>query len=153
MSSELLDDLDYLDKKAPKPVYVGFWKRFVATGIDVVGLSVLLVCWTSVTELLGFILPSGANYFLQDVVTPVLLLLYFPLCESSRYQASVGKYILGMKIIDENGEKMTFWRALARVLSKMLSYSFASIGFIMIAFTDKKRGLHDMIASTYVVER
>lgn len=152
MNSELLDDLDYLNKTVPKQIYVGFWKRLLATFLDGIALSVMTTCWVAITELLGLVLPNMANYFLQDLGIPIFILLYFPLCESSNYQASVGKYILGMKIVDKEGKGITFWRASARLVSKVLSYTIASIGFLMIAFTDKKRGLHDLIVDTYVIE-
>ena len=41
--------------------------------------------------------------------------------------------------------------ALGREASKFLSTIILAIGYIMAAFTERKQGLHDMIASTYVV--
>ena len=44
-------------------------------------------------------------------------------------------------------------RALGRNLAKILSGLILCIGFLMVAFTGKKQGLHDMIAGTLVVSR
>jgi uncharacterized RDD family membrane protein YckC len=38
-------------------------------------------------------------------------------------------------------------------LAKFLSAMALGVGFLMVAFTDRKRGLHDMIAGTLVVRR
>ena len=57
-----------------------------------------------------------------------------------------------VSIINKNGERLGFFHALGRFLLKIISYIILLIGFIMIAFTEKKQGLHDIIASTYVVE-
>jgi uncharacterized RDD family membrane protein YckC len=156
MSSELLDDLndlDYLDKEAPEYIYAGFWKRLGAVILDGIAIFVILIIWVVVAELVGLVLPSGASYFLQEICIPIIMFLYFPLWESSSSQGSIGKQILGIKVIDKDGHRLTFWRALARFFAKFLSYSIGSIGFIMIAFMDKKRGLHDLIVNTYVVDK
>lgn len=153
MKSELLDDLDYLDQKIPEHIYVGFWKRLLAAFLDGIALFVILILWVAITELLGLVLPSEMTSFLEEFGMLIIVLLYFPLWESSSSQGSIGKQILGVKVVDKEGQRLTFWRALARSVSKILSYSIASIGFVMIAFMDKKRGLHDLIVETYVVER
>jgi uncharacterized RDD family membrane protein YckC len=42
--------------------------------------------------------------------------------------------------------------ATGRYFAKIISAIILGVGFLMIAFTDKKRGLHDMIASTLVIK-
>jgi uncharacterized RDD family membrane protein YckC len=153
MSSELLDDLDYLDQKAPKQVYVGFWKRLGATILDSVALSIILVFLGALTGLLALILPTSVIDFLQSVGSIVVVLLYLPLWESSSSQGSIGKQILGIKVVNKDGKRLSFWRALARFVAKWVSYMIFCMGFLMIAGMDKKRGLHDLIANTYVIER
>lgn len=153
MSSELLDDLDYLDREVVEQVYVGFWKRLGAAILDGVALSFILILWGGLTGVLGLILPDFLTNFLQEICTVIIALLYLPLWESSSSQASIGKQILGMKVVDEDGERLSFWRGLGRFAAKGLSYSVLWIGFFMIAFTEKKQGLHDFIANTYVVDK
>ena len=153
MSSELLDDLDYLDREIPKQIYAGFWRRLGAAILDSVALSFILMLWGGVTGVLGLMLPNVIILFLQDFCMVMIALLYLPLWESSSSQASIGKQILGMKVVDEHGERLSFWRALGRLVAKFLSYTILWIGFFMIAFTEKKQGLHDFIAHTYVIDR
>jgi uncharacterized RDD family membrane protein YckC len=54
-------------------------------------------------------------------------------------------------VTDLAGKMISFGRATGRLISKIFSAIIIYIGFIMIAFTDKKQGLHDMIAGTLVV--
>jgi uncharacterized RDD family membrane protein YckC len=78
-------------------------------------------------------------------------LLYYAWFESSRYQATPGKLAVGMIVVDLEGNRISFRKALVRNLSKIVSAAILDIGFIMIGFTEKRQGLHDMIAGTVVV--
>jgi len=79
--------------------------------------------------------------------------LYFALMEASAKQATLGKLALGIKVTDEAGNRVSFGRATGRFFSKILSGMILCIGYIMIAFTKKKQGLHDILAGTLVVKR
>ncbi len=78
--------------------------------------------------------------------------LWFTLAESSNWQASIGKKMVGLKVTDENGDRISFGKANARYWSKILSALIFFVGFLMVAFTGKKQGLHDKIAGTIVVK-
>jgi uncharacterized RDD family membrane protein YckC len=60
---------------------------------------------------------------------------------------------LGLIVTDTNGAKLDFTKALIRNLCKIISSLILCIGYIMAGFTDKKQGLHDMIANTLVVKK
>jgi uncharacterized RDD family membrane protein YckC len=67
--------------------------------------------------------------------------------------ATIGKKVLGLRILREDGvEPMGWGKAGMRLLGYMASGFILYIGFIMVAFTDRKRGLHDMIAGTVVIK-
>jgi len=67
--------------------------------------------------------------------------------------ATPGKKILNLRIIREDGiEPVGYGKAFLRLLGYILSGMIFYIGFIMIAFTDRKRGLHDMVAGTNVIK-
>jgi uncharacterized RDD family membrane protein YckC len=76
--------------------------------------------------------------------------LYFAIMESSSIQATVGKLAVGVVVTDLNGERISFLRATGRYFAKILSAMILMIGYIMVGFTERKQGLHDMIASTLV---
>ncbi|MGA9497765.1 MAG: RDD family protein, partial [Terriglobales bacterium] len=76
--------------------------------------------------------------------------LYEAFMESSSYQATLGKMIFGMKVTDLYGNRISFGRATGRHFAKWLSGMILGIGYIMVAFTERKQGLHDLLAGTLV---
>ena len=81
----------------------------------------------------------------------ILLMVYWTLMESSRFQASFGKLALGMTVTDMHGKRLTIPRAAGRNLLKFLSALILFIGFFMAAWTRRKQALHDRITTCYVV--
>jgi uncharacterized RDD family membrane protein YckC len=80
----------------------------------------------------------------------VLNWLYFAVLESSSMQGTLGKKALGMIVTDLDGAPIGFGRATGRYFAKILSALIMMIGFVMVAFTARKQGLHDLIAGTLV---
>jgi uncharacterized RDD family membrane protein YckC len=141
--------------------YGGFWIRVVAAIID--GLLLGIVVWP-VLGILGLSIglagsqvsmPEIGVHLVRGIVAWVLFMgagwLYEATLESSSKQATVGKMALGLKVTDEFGNRISFARASARYFSKILSRVILMIGYIMVGFTQRKQGLHDMIAGTLVV--
>jgi len=58
---------------------------------------------------------------------------------------------LGIIVTDMEGRRISFGRATGRYFAKIISAIIIYIGFLMIAFTERKQGLHDMIADCLVV--
>ncbi|MFC6996006.1 RDD family protein [Rufibacter roseus] len=141
--------------------YAGFWRRFVAAVIDsfVIGIP----NWIITTFIIGGTMATTefnpdnpfailAAMSTSMMLTAVLTILYSSIMESSSWQATLGKRALDMKVTDENGQRISFGRALGRTLSKYLSTFILFIGYIMAAFSSRKQALHDKIASTLVVK-
>ncbi len=128
--------------------YAGFWRRVAAALID--GLLVGIVSWIVTAIFSG--ISDGAEATAQILVF-VAAYGYYAGMESSSYQATVGKIALGIQVTDLNGNRISFGRALGRNLAEILSALILLIGYIMVAFTAKKQGLHDMIAGTLVVKK
>lgn len=131
-------------------VFAGFWKRVGAYFIDYVILM--------------------AGYFVLAIVLTLLMtkseaawstafLLFFILCpwlyaalfHSGPRQATPGKQALSIKVTDLNGQRISFGRATGRFFAEMITGMTLGIGYVMIAFTQKRQALHDVIASTLVV--
>jgi len=121
-------------------VFAGFWIRVAAAIIDWLVVTVATGILVSVT--FG---PPG--FFLGFVGT----WLYEALMTASEKQATLGKLLMGIIVTDEAGNQLTFGRATGRHFAKYLSGLILFVGYIMVAFTDRKQGLHDMIAGTVVV--
>jgi len=83
----------------------------------------------------------------------VLYWLYFALMDSSSTQGTLGKMAVGIKVCDMNGQRLSFGHATGRYFAKILSGLTLMVGYVMVAFTEKKQGLHDMVASTLVVRK
>lgn len=99
---------------------------------------------------------EAASPLLTVVIYAVYFLasaLYFAGMESSKHQATLGKIALGIKVSDNEGRRLSFSHALGRWFSTSLSYLTLYIGFLMAAFTERKRALHDMVSGTLVVDR
>ncbi|MGB3711821.1 MAG: RDD family protein [Erythrobacter sp.] len=138
----------------------GFWIRVLAYLIDFV---ILLVAQTILLTIFGdssfgsmsatgFAAQANTDDPLLSLVLFVLGVLYFAGFESSEKQATPGKMALGLIVTNGQGGRISFLRALGRYFAKILSTLILFIGFIMVAFTDKKQGLHDLLASTLVVK-
>jgi len=88
------------------------------------------------------------------LILVVLSIVYFAYFWSSKSQATPGKMAVGLKVVDKNtGGRISFGKGILRVIGYYISGLILYIGFLMIAFTDKKEGLHDMIAGTGVVKK
>ena len=78
--------------------------------------------------------------------------IYFAVLHSSTWQASLGKRLLGIKVVDENMNRISFGRATGRYFAEIISALILGIGYLMVGWTKKKQGLHDIIAGTYVTK-
>lgn len=134
--------------------YAGFWRRLIAAIIDGVLVNVALLPISfavNTTTQEGII---GSIMFAQlQVLSMAVSWLYGAFMESSKIQATIGKMLLGMKVTDYKGKRISFLRATGRHFAKYLSAAILGIGYLMIAFTKRKQGLHDILAQTYVVKK
>jgi len=78
---------------------------------------------------------------------------YFVGLESSRWQATIGKRLLGIKVGDVEGKRISIAKAFLRLFGKWISGQILLIGYLMAFFTKKKQALHDFLAGTFVFEK
>ena len=127
--------------------YAGFWLRFVATIIDLIIVSV-------VSAFIGAIIAGGDD---TGTVSATLNLfgdwLYCALMESSRFQGTVGKIVIGLIVTDDEYRPISFGRATGRYIGHILSAISLGIGYLMAAFTARKQCLHDLMAGTLVIKK
>lgn len=148
------------------PDYAGFWNRVAAAIVD------LIITTVGSGLILGpvFVIivfsgagrpgdPDGMQTLLpviqgiSQIVSLVGGWLYFALMESSRFQGTLGKMAVQIKVTDLQGNRLTFGRATGRHFGKIVSGLILLIGYIMVAFTEKKQGLHDIMAGCLVVRK
>lgn len=135
--------------------YAGFWIRFVAAIID--GIVLFVVNMVLSFALLGGAVGMsgspegmGAMLVVYYLISLGVQVGYYAVMESSARQATLGKMAVGIKVGDENGQRISALNAVGRYLSKIISTLILLIGFIMAAFDARKQALHDKIASTVV---
>lgn len=159
------------------PLYAGFWIRVGAYLIDSIILGIPLWILTSIiffiflgtsdlfyymmydstyvysdAELLSFMGSYYAALILTIILNFIVAVAYFAGLHSSKWQATIGKKLLKLNVTDMNGNKISFWRAFGRYAAMAFLSGIFCIGYIMVAFTEKKQGLHDMIAGTIVTK-
>lgn len=86
--------------------------------------------------------------YLFPITGFILIILYFVILET-KYNATLGKMALKLRLRTESGEKISTLRSLIRFLLLIIT-SFAGIGFIFYLFNKKNQFLHDWLTKTYV---
>ncbi len=86
-----------------------------------------------------------------SLVSLLLAIGYFVLLESSRWQATVGKRACRLRVTDLSGRRIGIGRALGRYGAKFVSAFVLCIGFLMVGWTRRSQGLHDLMADTLVM--
>jgi uncharacterized RDD family membrane protein YckC len=145
-------------------VPAGFWIRFAARLIDGIILWVV-----SMIAILPFIL--GIAAFAKDsgekaefsassiVLIVVMYAIQFAIpavyetVMVGRYEATLGKMALGLRVVRPNGQRLTYWRSLGRYGATILSGLTLCIGYLMAAWDEEKRTLHDRVADTRVTKK
>ena len=109
-----------------------------------------------VQVILAFVIFDGYNMLQSNIPLSIISLgvgiAYFAGLESSTRQATLGKMLFKLKVGDVNGNQISFGNALGRYFAKILSAIILGIGFMMVGWDEKKQGLHDKLAGTYVYE-
>jgi uncharacterized RDD family membrane protein YckC len=146
--------------------YGGFWLRVVAAlldGVIVGAVTVPLGIIFLLPSILRIIQATKANqepsiewfgpFFL---IIPLILLgvwLYDALLTCSSWQGTVGKRALRLKVTDLSGNKVSFGRATGRFFAKLLFRMLLTVFiYLVVAFTERKQGLHDLVAGTLVMK-
>jgi uncharacterized RDD family membrane protein YckC len=142
----------------PSPQYnfAGFWRRLGAASIDV--LLILLVTLPVLIgiygmeyfdyEKTGFI--AGPADFLVSYFLPAVATIWFWV----RYRSTPGKLALRAYIVDaETGNPITLRQSVIRYLGYFVSLAPLGLGYLWVAFDQRKQGWHDKMAGTVVTYR
>jgi uncharacterized RDD family membrane protein YckC len=94
-----------------------------------------------------------AGFGLIMLISILLSWAYFALMESSAWQGTLGKKMMGIQVTDLYGARISLGRATIRLAIKSLLSSWLFIGYIIAFFTQKKQSLHDLVAGTLVLTK
>ena len=130
--------------------YAGFWRRLAAFLIDI--LPITFVTTLFFFLFLGFDGTLSAFHDLGGArdVSYLVWIVYSAVLESSPQGATYGKRLMGIRVIAESGEQISWVRAGGRNLAKILSMVPLGLGFVWMLFSKDEQAWHDMLARTYV---
>lgn len=132
--------------------YAGFWTRFWAYLIDVIVLSsISRIIVYPIFRLAGWELSSNDWYAPIAMITAIIFYAYFVLM-TKFFNQTVGKMVMGIKVVPLKGEKLTWSAVLFREwIGRFIISTLWFFLYAVVAFTPKKQGLHDFIVDTTVV--
>ena len=133
--------------------YAGFWIRFLAKFVDYIVLNIP-----------SYILQFALAPMMQDEGTAMvalgismlfsfLLSLAYSVFMHGKYGATLGKMACGLRVVTAEGGPIGYPVAAGRYFAEILSGIILAIGYIIAAFDDEKRTLHDRICNTRVIRR
>lgn len=133
-------------------VYAGFWTRFAASFVD----GLILGGFNILTNALTIPAIRGNSNKALGVQLAVMFIniaagVSYETLMIGRFGATVGKMAMKVKVVTGEGEKVSYLRALGRYFSKIVSGMILMVGYLMAAFDDQKRALHDRMCNTRVI--
>ena len=148
--------------------YAGFITRMFALVIDILIINVTIAVVAGVVTLIFGFFESVGNFLpgpagggfekfgawatgIAAIVTLFAMNWLYPTLFWMINGQTFGKRIMGLRVVRMNGEDMSFWRGLLRVLGYWLAALPLFLGFIWVLFSNKRRGWHDMLAGTCVI--
>ncbi len=176
-AGEAPGDTAAVPETPPRQVRAGFWRRTAATLVDALFLAAvyaavslgLLVATgilaavraqvpavygdpAALFQVVGSALsPHLALLAIAQLVFFVAAILYQPLCHAL-WGKTLGKKVLGLRLVTSDGGRVGPGRALARYLALMLSLAPFGLGCLWIAWDPGKQGWHDRLAGTAVIK-
>lgn len=132
------------------PQYAGFWIRFLAKFIDgiVLGIPGYALQFGAMSL---FSEPQKGYGLLIGWVLSMALQIAYNTVLVGKYGATLGKMACGLRIVRANGGPVGYGLACGRYFAEIVSALTLYIGYLMAAFDDEKRTLHDRICNTRVI--
>lgn len=142
--------------------YASLMNRTLAQMVDGLILTAMIFVIMTVAMMIAtpMLMEANAAGSLNIVaITFIILLimamiptLYYAKTESGEHQASFGKRALGIKIMNEDGSRISFSKSIWRMFLQGL-FSIFFITYIYALFNDKHQTLHDLLTHTVVVNK
>jgi uncharacterized RDD family membrane protein YckC len=136
-----------------------FWWRLLAYIIDYVLLFVVTTVGTVLILLIKKMLFHNIDYetedsrYLTTLISVLVWISYNAVFEATKLQASIGKIVCKMIVVDAHGQRLDFSKALARNFGKILSSLLCGVGFLTVLWSPMHQAWHDQMAKTYVIKK
>lgn len=157
---KLYDRLRREEERANAIRWGGLFRRAVASIVDGAVLFLLFVL-LSYLGYVGFRVglaahpqPPSVNHlrvFLGFLsFAAIFLCVGYSVLLHGRHGQTVGKWFLGLRVVDGDQRPITYGRALFRWVGTVVS-ALSGLGFVWIVCNKEKRGWHDLLAGTWVI--
>jgi uncharacterized RDD family membrane protein YckC len=136
--------------------YAGFWIRFGAKIIDWIIISAVSFI---VFIPLGIFMATRISFESSGLIMVIIQIMNWAIPATyvtfflGKFGATPGKMACKLKVVTADNERVSYLRALGRYFAEILSGIILLIGYIMAAFDDERRTLHDRICDTRVIRR
>ena len=141
---------DYI--KLSKNFYAGFWVRFVAYLIDMI----VIYAVASLLNTFSFgLLNKQLDFPIlgEESLSYVIVMFTYFIAMTYFFSQTLGKMIMKIRGETNKGDKLSLADGVYReLIGRLLTIFLAYIPYIAVAFTNKRKGLHDYIADTVVVK-
>ena len=140
--------------------YAGFWRRYLAVLIDAILLAIVnFILQMAILLPSMSMLSSGDPANLGSNIAVIVLLYGIQIATGFTYEtvlickygSTLGKTVCGLEVVTAEGRPLSYGLSVGRYFAKLLSVLTLFIGYIIAAFDEEKRSLHDRICNTRVV--
>jgi uncharacterized RDD family membrane protein YckC/ribosomal protein S27AE len=137
---------------APRDLtYAGFWIRAGAKILDGIILQVVNIPVRILLSGMSHDPHTQIRMSFLVIGLSTALNLGYAVFFLGKFGATPGKMALRLRVVTPDGGKISYGRAFGRFFAELLSSIILCIGYIMAAFDDEKRALHDRICNTRVI--
>jgi uncharacterized RDD family membrane protein YckC len=146
--------------------YAGFATRMIAFVLDLIilSVSVLFFSWFIHSTFQVLLIEGMAKYikwigsildFISDPtvtgIASICFIIFYYVFFWTFSGQTIGKAIMGIKIIPNNGARMSIIRSLIRYFGYLISTILFGLGFLWILVDERRLAWHDRLAGTCVV--
>ena len=126
--------------------FAGPLRRIYAFAVDIGLLLMLKFIIDSASGQIGFNIDPRRSIF------EVAIFLAYFILPTGLFGRTIGKWVAGVSVIDEEGNKPGVALAIPReAVGRFVAAITFGVGLIWVFFDGKRQGWHDKIAGTYVV--
>ena len=119
----------------------GFFPRLFSYNIDITILMLVFVLVSFAIE------DDSVLYGICLLITT----LYYAVMESSEWQGTIGKRYNKIKVVDAQGERISFPLAFFRILLKYISLLLLIFAILTIYLREDRKSIHDILLKTSVI--
>ena len=132
-----------------------FWWRLLAYALDSVFLSIafIVILYIMMANGKDIDIRADGNRILFNVIVFCIVVVYHSICEATEMRGSLGKKCCNLYVVDANGMRLTYSKALVRNFGRIISSLPFGMGYVNIFFNEHHQAWHDQIAKTYVIKR